>query len=378
MLAWLYWNPRKEVLTLPLIDHPIAWYGVLFALGFLGAFYLFKMIAKKYYSFDPYFSFSDLEQVSLFIAMCQESRHEPVAHAFLYSLPEPLRETIYYCDTSKPIDESLNKSLLFGLNHYLEQQGEFKLQQRKLLEDFFVGCLGKISDKIQLLSDKVFIYGVVGVVVGARLGHILFYENLEYFIKNPLSIFKTWEGGLASHGGLIGLIVMLLVFAKKYHNQFPKITFLRLCDFLALEIPFVAVFIRIGNFFNQEILGKQTTLPWAVIFGSPADGSLAYPRHPAQLYEAVSYFIVFLLMWKLKNSKQILLKSGRLFGIFCILASCIRFGLEFLKENQSVYDGSFLNMGQILTVPFLIFGFFTLFYERLFIKEKYAFKYLKK
>lgn len=175
---------------------------------------------------------------------------------------------------------------------------------------------------------------------------------------------KTWEGGLASHGGLLGILLCLALFVKKYHQRMPKMTFLRLCDFLALEIPFAAVFIRIGNFCNQEILGKPTQLPWAVIFGSPADGSLAYPRHPAQLYEAIGYLCLFFCVLKLKSFQRILMRPGMLFAVFCILASILRFFLEFFKENQSVYDGSFFNMGQLLTLPFFVFGLCILAFRR--------------
>jgi len=378
MLAWLYWNPRKEVLTLPWIDHPIAWYGVFFALGFLGSYYLFKTIVKKYYAFDPFFSKSDLHNTGLFLKLCQENRQEPIVHAFLFSLPEPLRCKILSCNPCEPVEECFFKAIFFGLNHFLEQQGERKLEARESLENFFSLSLEKIKYKIDLLADKVFLYGVIGTVIGARLGHIVFYENLEYFIKNPLSIFKTWEGGLASHGGLLGILIMLTVFSKKYKTFFPKINFLRLCDFLALEIPFAAVFIRIGNFFNREILGTQTQVPWAIIFGSPADGSLAYPRHPAQLYEAFCYLCLFFVILKLKNSQAILSKPGKLFGIFCVAASVLRFGLEFLKENQSVYDGSFLNMGQLLTIPFFVFGVCVLFFDEIMQKKTLLLKYLNK
>lgn len=378
MLAWLYWNPRKEVLTIPLIDHPIAWYGVFFALGFLGSYYLFKAIAKKYYFFDPYFTMGDIQDTKMFLTLCQEARQEPIVHEYLHSLPEPLRQKIYSCNPCEPIEESLLKSLFFGLNHFLEQQGHRKKEKREDLEKFFAGSLTSMKDKIQLLADKVFLYGVIGTVVGARLGHILFYENLEYFLKHPLSIFKTWEGGLASHGGLLGVLLMLGLFSRSYKEMFPKISFLRLCDFIALEIPFAAVFIRIGNFFNQEILGVRTQVPWAVIFGSPADGSLAYPRHPAQLYEALCYLVLFFIILQLKNSKEILIKPGKLFGIFCIAASCLRFFVEFIKENQSVYDGSFLNMGQWLTIPFFLLGagiLFLVYFQR---KQSVVFTRIKK
>ena len=378
MLAWLYWNPCKEVLTIPFIDHPIAWYGVFFALGFLGSYYLFKAIAKKYYTFDPYFVLADIKNTQMFLTLCQNARQEPIVHDFLHSLPEPLREKIFTCNPYEPVEEGFFKSLFFGLNHFLEQKGDRKKETRESLENFFLGCMQPLKDKIQLLADKVFLYGVIGTVVGARLGHILFYENLSYFIENPLSIFKTWEGGLASHGGLAGILLMLGVFSRKYKGLFPKINFLRLCDFLALEIPFAAVFIRIGNFFNQEILGVRTQVPWAVIFGSPADGSLAYPRHPAQLYEAVCYLFLFFVILKLKNYKQILMKPGRLFAIFCITASCLRFMIEFIKENQSVYDGSFLNMGQLLTHPFFLFGVALLLLDLAFKQRAFVFKYSKK
>lgn len=364
MLAWLYWNPRKEVLTIPWIDHPIAWYGVLFALGFLGSYYLFKYMVRKYYVFDPYFNLSDIKDIQLFLSLCQKGKQEPIVHEFLGSLPEPVREKIVTADSFEKADESLLKAIFFGLNHFLEQQRIKKQEKRKALEAYFSNALETLEHHVQFLADKLFLYGVIGTVLGARLGHILFYENLEEFITNPLRIMKTWEGGLASHGGLLGVLLCLGLFVKKYHQRMPKMTFLRLCDFLALEIPFAAVFIRIGNFCNQEILGKPTQLPWAVIFGSPADGSLAYPRHPAQLYEALGYLCLFFCVLKLKSFQRILMRPGTLFAVFCILASILRFFLEFFKENQSVYDGSFFNMGQLLTLPFFVFGLCILAFRR--------------
>ncbi|HEY5236290.1 MAG TPA: prolipoprotein diacylglyceryl transferase, partial [Rhabdochlamydiaceae bacterium] len=173
-------------------------------------------------------------------------------------------------------------------------------------------------------------------------------------LRDPLSIFRVWEGGLASHGGVLGILVALALFQKRHRFC----SWLHLLDLLVLPSAVVAVFIRVGNFINQEILGKPTNVPWAVIFGHPADGSPAVPRHPVQLYEAVYYLAVFGVLWFLRKRWNSW-KEGSLAGLFLVLIFSFRFLVEFFKVEQSWWlYGSPVTMGQLLSVPFIILGLY--------------------
>ena len=201
---------------------------------------------------------------------------------------------------------------------------------------------GKKAD----LVDSGFTYAFIGIVVGARLGHCLFYDP-SYYLANPMKIFAVWEGGLASHGGGLGVIIALYLFVKKY-----KLNFLWLLDRMTIPTIIFAFFVRMGNLMNSEILGRATDVPWAIVFARVDN----VPRHPAQLYEAISYFFIFLLLFSVyKFSKN--LKQGFLFGVFLTLVFTARLLIEFVKERQASYGSDFfLNTGQMLSLPFLIIG----------------------
>ncbi len=198
---------------------------------------------------------------------------------------------------------------------------------------------------------------ILGAVIGGRLGDVIFYENWAHLAQDPFSILRVWEGGLASHGGVLGVFVALAWFLRKH----PSFTWLRLLDWLVVPTGVVACCIRLGNFINQEVLGKVTTLPWAVIFGHPLDGSYPEPRHPVQLYEALYYFLSFFVFFFLyKHWKK--RKEGQLAGLYLIYIFTFRFLIEFLKEEQSYWmSQGFLDMGQYLSLPLILLGFFLLF-----------------
>lgn len=199
--------------------------------------------------------------------------------------------------------------------------------------------------------DSLFNYIVLGTVIGARLGHCLFY-NPSYYLKNPFKILYIWEGGLASHGALIGIFVSLLLFSKKY-----KIKLLPLADLLASPASLTGGFIRIGNFFNSEILGSQTARPWAIIF-SRIDN---IPRHPTQLYEALFYFAVFYLLLGTYLQSKFRNSSGRITGLYLALTFTFRFCIEFFKLPQSGFENSMIvNMGQLLSLPLIAIGMYLL------------------
>jgi prolipoprotein diacylglyceryl transferase len=207
-----------------------------------------------------------------------------------------------------------------------------------------------------LFTERITLYVIAGAIIGSRLGDVLFYQNWAEIAKDPLSVLRFWEGGLASHGGAIGIFLSLLLFSF-LHRQFP---FLKVLDLVVIPTALGGGCIRLGNFFNQEILGKVTTVPWAVIFGHPADGGPIVPRHPVQLYEALWYFLSFALLYLYGRRKESFIYQGRVAGLFFILVFGFRFFVEFWKEEQSSHIGadSLLHMGQYLSIPFILAGLY--------------------
>lgn len=201
---------------------------------------------------------------------------------------------------------------------------------------------------VKPISDKIVFHMLVGAIAGARLGDVLFYQT---WTGDFGSIFRFWEGGLASHGGAIGILISLAILARRI----KELSFLRLLDLVVIPTALAAGFIRIGNFFNQEILGTVSTLPWAVVFGHAADGSLPQPRHPVQLYEAFFYFSVFLFLFLRKRVTD---APGRIAGLFLMIIFAFRFLIEFIKEEQSAWvsSGHLLTMGQYLSLPLMALG----------------------
>ncbi len=213
------------------------------------------------------------------------------------------------------------------------------------------------------IVEKITLYIVLGTVIGARLGDVLFYQDLSEYLTHPLDIFKVWEGGLASHGGVMGVMVGIYLSARSLKKKFPTFSWVRILDFLAIPACFAGTCIRVGNFFNQEVLGKTTTLPWGIVFGHPVDGGPITPRHPAQLYEATFYLLLAAFLYLIWEKSSFIRKTGKLTGLFFILFFAFRFSIEFLKVEQSVYlegEGSLL-MGQLLSIPFILFGSYLLF-----------------
>ena len=212
----------------------------------------------------------------------------------------------------------------------------------------FMKWVYRLEGKNEADLESMFLYITIGIVVGARLGHCIFYDP-AYYLAHPMKIFAVWEGGLASHGGGSGVIFALYLFARKY-----KLNYLWLLDRVAIPTALFGAFVRMGNFMNSEIVGKPTDVPWAIVF-QRVD---MLPRHPAQLYEAISYFAIFLLLTLIYKTKREKLHNGFLFGLFLTLIFTARLLIEFVKVKQADYDTSFLMMttGQALSIPFLIVG----------------------
>ncbi len=198
------------------------------------------------------------------------------------------------------------------------------------------------------LLDKLTIYTVVGTIIGARLGHCLFYEP-DYYLSNPVEILKIWRGGLASHGAAIGIPLALY-----YYSRSIKRPFLWILDRIVIVVALGGFFIRMGNLMNSEIYGIETTLPWGFIFTRAGE---TIPKHPTQIYEGLSYLAIFALLHTLYWKKIDKLKEGYLFSIFLILLFTVRFLIEFIKEVQVEFEtGMVLNMGQLLSIPFILAG----------------------
>jgi len=217
----------------------------------------------------------------------------------------------------------------------------------------------KREGKTHQSLDRIFVYMVLGAVLGARLGHCLFYDP-AYYLANPLTILKIWEGGLASHGGTVGMILAIYVYAR----QTDGIKFLWLLDRMTIPVALGSFFIRLGNFFNSEIIGIPATVPWAVVF-SRVDN---LPRHPAQLYEAFIYLFLFILLFGLYKKYGESLRTGLLISLLMLIIFGSRFFIEFIKIPQESFEPILgLNMGQWLSIPFVLFGaiFIYLSYKRI-------------
>ncbi|KIO36768.1 MULTISPECIES: prolipoprotein diacylglyceryl transferase [unclassified Shewanella] len=209
--------------------------------------------------------------------------------------------------------------------------------------------------------DNLLIYCVIGIVVGARLAHVLFYDP-SYYFSHPAKILAIWEGGLASHGGGLGAILALY-----YYHRKMKLPFLFLLDRLAIATAIFGFFVRMANFVNSEILGVPSDKPWAIVF----ERVDSLPRHPAQLYEALAYLTIFIALWAIYKTTEMKQKQGALFGLFLVWVFSARFAIEFVKVKQAAYAQDWtMSAGQMLSIPFLLVGVFLLVRPYLTAKAK--------
>ena len=220
--------------------------------------------------------------------------------------------------------------------------------------------------------DQLFFWIAIGAILGARLGHCLFYEwhddlgplqifgwNVAYrnpYIENPLMILKVWEGGLASHGGAIGIIIAAWLLNKYRFSRYPKFktSWIWILDRLCIGVCLTGALIRLGNLMNSEIYGGPTSLPWGFIF--VRDGQTV-PCHPTQIYEMIYLLVAFAVTLPLYLKTDARKREGLLLGVFLIIVFFTRFMLEFIKNDQEAFEaGHVLNMGQILSIPFVVLG----------------------
>ncbi len=209
--------------------------------------------------------------------------------------------------------------------------------------------------------EPMFMYCFLGILIGARLGHCLFYEP-GYYLWHPVEMFLpirnvpgegwTFTGyeGLASHGGTLGLMIALWFYAKRV-----KLNIMRVLDNVAIVTPICACAIRLGNLMNSEIIGRPTDVPWAFIF----ERVDLLPRHPGQLYEAICYAIFFFVGWFFYRHKPQRVGTGFFFGLCLFMIFLSRIFVEYTKENQEAFEeGMLLNMGQLLSIPFVLLGLY--------------------
>lgn len=217
---------------------------------------------------------------------------------------------------------------------------------------FFLGALiltwiYKREGKDPVVIETLLIYLMVGAVIGSRLVHTLFYEP-EFYLSHPLEILYVWKGGLASHGGLMGVLIALYIFAKRYNESYMWIV-----SRVAIPGALTAAFVRFGNLFNSEILGKPSEVPWAIVF----ERIDLIPRHPVQLYEAFAYLTILLLLVTLYRKVTPDFATKILPGTFLFLLFTARFFIEYTKTRQAAYTTDLpFSTGQLLSIPFILIG----------------------
>jgi len=215
--------------------------------------------------------------------------------------------------------------------------------------------------------EKFGVYMVIGVIVGARLGHCFFYEwhnGTNYYLTHPWELLYIWNGGLASHGGAIGILIA----AWLYNKKVSKKGFLWLMDRLVIGAAVCGACIRLGNLINSEIYGSATSLPWGFIFVRKGETE---PMHPTQIYEMIYCLVTFAIIWWMYWKKDAAKKQGLIYGVFLIGIFGTRFLLEFIKLNQEAFEeGMLLNMGQILSIPFIIWGIWLIFRKHKAVRKK--------
>ncbi len=324
-LSHLYWDPNRVCFYIPYFNHPVVWYGVLFALGFLVSYSVIVYLVRHEVFQKLQIEEKDINNKDLLLKKCA-------------SYPELFPKVLTNIASIVPL-----------LNKYIKL--------KTLPHSFFSFSIFKMVEVADKITERFTTFCIVGVVIGARLGHVLFY-SWPFYRDHPLEILKLWEGGLASHGASLGLLIAIGMFYFRQSKQLVRFSFLHLVDVLAIATGFMAFFIRLGNFVNQEIVGTATKMPWGVIFGHPFAGEAVLVRHPVQLYEAFFYLVLAALCFYLWKRGKIALGNGQMAGLFITLLFTFRFFIEFYKEqlDAMVSHDLGLQMGQVLSLPFIALG----------------------
>ena len=243
---------------------------------------------------------------------------------------------------------------IWNVNPQILELGPLQLRWYGVLfvGSFFLGLLiltkiYKHEGKDPAELDAMLIYALVGTVVGARLVHCFFYEP-DFYLSRPLEILKVWKGGLASHGGLAGVLIAFYLFSKRYRTPYMWVL-----SRTAIAGTVIAAAVRFGNLFNSEILGLPSDKPWAIIFAKVD----MIPRHPVQLYEAFSYLLMFVLLVAIYRKVTPAFATKIIPGVFLVTMFTIRFLLEYTKTRQAAYTTDLpFSTGQLLSIPYVILG----------------------
>lgn len=339
--AYIFWDPNPNLFIIPYLDHPLKWYGLLFMGGVIAGFLMLLPLLRDKLSRSDLQErdIADWKKVHLALNLASSNAASPF-YEFFNKQTRPLFQN------NKDLSPAAKKAALQILSNF----------KRQTLLEIMPNCIIPLKELCFKYVDGLLWWIVLGTIIGARLGHVFFYE-WSYYQNHLADIPKVWEGGLASHGGTLGVLLAIFFYSRWTRMQFPEMNFLALADLVAIPTAFSVLFIRLGNFVNQEILGTPTAAPWGVIFGHPADGTAPIPRHPVQLYEAIAYLLTFFLMISLWKFKKKPWPQGFFLGVclLCIFGS--RFFLEYFKAPQNSFiDETFLQAGQLLSLPFIFLG----------------------
>lgn len=268
----------------------------------------------------------------------------------------------------------MHKYIIWDINPEIFSIGPLSIRWYGLLFalGFLIGMqimtyIFKKEGKPEEHTDTLLIYMVISTVLGARLGHFIFYEP-EAFLQNPFQVLMPPFAGLASHGATIGILLALWLYSRRKSSLATGQTFLWVTDRIVIAVALSGAFIRLGNLMNSEIIGRPTDMPWGFVFMNADYRGITdivsmqkIPRHPAQLYESLSCFVLFILLFWFWNKYKEKTPRGSMLGIFLIWVFGLRFLWEYTKENQVAFENTmFLNMGQILSIPAVLVGVFFL------------------
>lgn len=366
LLGTFFWDPDPVLFTLPWIDHPVRMYGICFVLGFFVGFFIIVPMFKQRLALSSTLSERDIKNWSAlartFKLFGAEEGHSIVP--IYKKLSKDSKNALNALTAMQEPNEALKDGMLNALNQSLKDPKQ--AYNRNLIEQLFPERIASLREQSVWLTDRLTWFIIAGGLIGARLGHVFFYE-WAYYQHNLIGILKIWEGGLASHGGVVGIFLALCFYRLSTRLRYPELTFLSILDFISVPGALAAAFIRIGNFFNQEILGTETSMPWGVVFGHPLGGGPSIPRHPVQLYEALACLATFFVLYGLWKQKGENLRTGTLAGIYLVMVFSGRFILEFFKStmHSSLIEGTTLQMGQYLSIPFIVLGLGLFFYGRM-------------